>query len=129
MAYKKNFIRDVKWYWRHRRRYDFDGATEYYTKKGELIIQYDRNGVDGVKAFWLYDSQGKVKPTKHPNILKALLKTKGSINLHIKMYAEDRANGLFPLIEFRGLCIKLGAPDWFRRAVEAQKDRILRHGV
>ena len=37
------------------------------------------------------------------------------------MYAEDRANGNFPLIEFRALCIKLKAPVWFFNAVENQK--------
>lgn len=101
--------------------FKFDGVLEYYDKKGNLLIQYNRKGVSGKEAFHAYDSTGKIKPTKHPNLLRTLLKSKGSCNFHIKLYAEDRASGLFPLIEFRGLCIKYKTPPWFREAVEAQK--------
>lgn len=91
------------------------------TKKGNEIIQYDKNGVDGVEAFYQFDSRGRIIPTKHPNILLTLLKSKGSCNLHIKMYAEDRASCNMSLIEFRALCIYFKAPKWFREAVETQK--------
>jgi hypothetical protein len=73
------------------------------------------------KGGFLWDTNGKIRPTRHPNIFKTLLKTKGSVNLHIKMFAEDRASGLMTLIELRGLCIKWGAPHWLREAVERQK--------
>ncbi len=119
--YNQSFERDFKWYLRVRHDFNFDGTAEYLNKKGEKIIQYDKKGVDGKRAFFEYDSNGVIKPTKHPNLLHSLLKTKGSVNLHIKMYAEDRAHFRFPYVEFRALCISLGAPDWFREAVENQK--------
>ncbi len=115
MKYSKNFNRDFEWYLSVRKLFNFDGYDDW-----EYVV-YDKNGVDGKKAFHIYDSLGKVAATKHPNILHTLLKTKGSVNLHIKMYAEDRAKGLFPLIEFRAFCIKLKAPYWFKEAVENQK--------
>lgn len=90
----------------------------------EPLIVKDKDGVDGVEAFFNIDSKGIVLPTKHPNILKSLLKTKGSINLHVAMYSEDRAKGRFPLTEFRALCIKWKAPEWFYFAVEKSKNRI-----
>jgi hypothetical protein len=119
--YSENYERDFNWYLKVRHLFNFDGNKEYFNKKGEDIIVADKNGVDGKEAFYKWDSNGKILPTKHPNILHTLLKTKGSVNLHIKMYAEDRAKGLFPFIEFRAFCIKYKCPSWFRDAVENQK--------
>ena len=114
MRYSVNFNRDFKWYLKMRHLFSFDGRLE-------REIMYDPNGIDGRKAFHLFDSEGQLKPTKHPNLLRQLLKTKSSVNLHIKMFAQDRANGRLPLIEFRGMCIKWKSPHWFREAVEQQK--------
>ncbi len=121
MKYSTNFERDFKFYLRMRHKFSFDGTLEYYNKKGENLIQYSSTGISGKEAFYMYDSNGITKPTKHPQLLKVLLKTKGSTNLHVKMFAEDRAKGLFPLIEFRGFCLKYKTPNWFREAVEKQK--------
>lgn len=122
--YNANFERDFKWYMSMRHRFNFDGSAGYWNKKGENIIQYDKNGCDGKEAFFQWDSNGKIKPTKHPNILRTLLKVKGSVNLHIKMYAEDRAACNMGFIEFRALCIHFKAPLWFREAVERQKVKL-----
>ena len=119
--YNANFERDINWYLSMRHKFNFDGSGGYWTKKGENIIQYDKNGVDGKEAFFQWDSNGKVKPTKHPNLLHALLKIKGSCNLHIKMYAEDRASCYMSKREFSDLCIQFKSPKWFSEAVETQK--------
>lgn len=119
--YSPEFERDFKWYLKMRAMFNFDGSNSYHNKRGHDIIVYDKNGVSGKEAFYKFDSNGKILPTKHPNLLHTLLKTKGSVNLHIKMYAEDRAKGLFPLIEFRAFCIKYRCPTWFKEAVERQK--------
>jgi hypothetical protein len=119
--YNDNFNRDFSWYLSMRHKFNFDGSGDYYNKKGENIIQYDKNGVSGKEAFFQWDSNGKIKPTKHINILHTLLKVKGSVNLHIKMYAEDRASCNLNKIEFRALCINFKAPKWFSDAVETQK--------
>ena len=121
MKYNQQFIRDVSFYLKNRNMFSFDGVGEYYNKKGENIIIYDKNGVDGIFSFYQFDSCGKILPTKHPNILKSLLKTKGSINLHIKMFSEDRAKCNMNLIELRAFCIKYKTPHWFKIAVEKQK--------
>lgn len=119
--YKKEFERDFNWYLSMRHKFNFDGKCSYHNKKGQDIIVYDKNGVTGKEAFYQWDSNGKIIPTKHPNILHTLLKTKGSVNLHIKMYSEDRAKGLLPLIELRAFCIKYKCPKWFKDAIEEQK--------
>jgi hypothetical protein len=114
MKYSKNFNRDFAWYLKMRHFFNFDGSLP-------PDIVFSADGIDGKQAFFLYDSQGKSIPTKHPALLATLIKIKGGVNLHIKMYAEDRASGLFPGLEFRALSIKLKAPYWFRDAVEHQK--------
>ena len=119
--YSPEFERDFSWYLKMRTMFNFDGNANYYDKKGQNIIVYDKKGVSGKEAFYKWDSSGKIIPTRHPNILHTLLKTKGSVNLHIKMYAEDRANGLFPLAEFQDFCTKYNCPIWFITAVENQK--------
>ena len=121
--YNANFERDFNWYLRVKHLFDFDGVADYFNKNGSPVVQYDKNGVSGKEAFYQYDTNGKIVPTKHPNLLFCLLKTKGSVNLHIKMYAEDRANGLFSLVELRGVCMyKLKTPPyWFKEAIENQK--------
>lgn len=121
--YSPEFERDFKWYLSMRHLFNFDGSNSYYNKKGKDIIVYNKNGVTGKEAFYKWDSNGTILPTKHPNLLHTLLKTKGSVNLHIKMYAEDRAKGLFPFIEFRAFCIKYRCPFWFKEAVERQKSK------
>lgn len=114
MKYSANFLRDFNWYLKVRHVFTFDGQPE-------RDIIYDRGGIDGRRAFYFFDSVGRLKPTRHPNLLKALLKTKGSVNLHIKMYKEDRLKGLLSPVEFRGMCIKWKAPKWFYNAVEFKK--------
>jgi len=114
--YSSGFNRDFNWYLSMRNTFSFDGRLPR-----ELL--YDKDGVDGKMAFHIFDSQGKIVPTKHINILKSLLLTKGSTNLHIKMFAEDRAAGLLPGIEFRAMCIKWKVPLWVKEAVERQKHK------
>ena len=123
MKYSKNFERDYKWYLSVANVFSFDGTKDYYNKKGVELIQIDDNGKTAKECFYLYDSNGIIKPTCEPEELKTLLKTKGSVNLHIKMYAEDRAKGYLPKIDFNEIIKELCLPEWFVRAVEKQKNK------
>lgn len=121
--YNANFERDYAFYLRMVEVFTFDGASQYIDKKGRNIIVDNHNGVDAKEAFYQYDSNGKIIATFEPDKLRLLLRTKGSINLHIKMYAEDRANGRLPKIEFDEMCELWQVPDWFKSAVERQKHK------
>ncbi len=116
--YSVNFERDFNWYLSMRNTFDFDGQL-YRTD-----IVYDKDGVDAKRAFFLLDSQGKMTPTKHPTMLRQLIKVKGGTNLHIAMYAEDRASGILPSIEFDEWCDEWKVPKWFIEAVERQTHKI-----
>lgn len=121
MKYSKAYERDFRWYLKMRHRFNFDGVAMYLNKLGKPIVNGERFGVDGKFAFYRYDSNGEILPTRHPRLLRSLLRTKGSVNLHIKMYGEDRATGIFPGIEFMAYAKDIEAPEWFIEAVEHQK--------
>ena len=99
----------------------FDGAPFYINKKGENIIQEDfKSGLTAKECFYLYDSQGKIKPTRDPEGLKLLLKTKGSVNLHIKMYVEDLFKGYIFTSDLKEIYSEITAPEWFKKAINEQ---------
>lgn len=120
-------MKDIKFYLSVRNVFNFDGASCYVNKKGEDIVQYSDNGVDFITAFKAFDTNGTILPTRHPTTLAKLLKTKGSVNLHIKMYSEDRSNGVLPFFDFVDICSGVKAPLWFVKAVEKQKNKLLSH--
>ena len=119
MKYSRSFERDFRWFIKMRHLMNFDGKTEYRE------VVFDKNGMSGKEAFYRFDSEGKINATKHPNLLKSLFRTKGSVNLHIKMYAEDLAEFRWNKIEMRALCIKFKAPTWFRTAIENLRWKIV----
>ena len=121
MKYSKKFEDDYKFYLRVKDVFNFDGSDCYINKKGIDIIQHDVKGKTAKECFYLYDSNGIIAKTSEPFELRELLKTKGSVNLHIKMYAQDRAKGYLPKIEFNKICKELDLPIWFIEAVENQK--------
>tara|TARA_R110000744_G_scaffold52493_1_gene112471 strand:+ start:491 stop:865 length:375 start_codon:yes stop_codon:yes gene_type:complete len=123
MKYSKNFERDYNWYLSVSHIFSFDGSKDYFNKKGIQLIQFDEEGKTAKECFYLYDSAGIIKQTCEPDKLKTLLKTKGSVNLHIKMYAEDRAKGTLPKMEFEKICVEYDLPSWFINAVEKQKHK------
>lgn len=120
MKYSKEFERDVKFYLKNRHVFNFDGCREYFNKKGEPLIQYSNTGVSGIKAFHAYDSNGKVLPTKHPRLLHVLLKSKGSVNLNIKMWKEDYRHILFES-DVREIMTQYNCPNWVYKAITGKE--------
>jgi len=123
LKYSTKFNRDYNWYLSVSHIFSFDGSKDYFNKKGIDIVQFDKNGKTAKECFYLYDSSGIINPTCEPDELATLLKTKGSVNLHIKMYAEDRARGYLPKREFDKICSEYKLPDWFIDAVQNQKKK------
>lgn len=119
--YSENFERDYDWYLKYRDTFNFDGSGDYTNKKGEPLIQTDYNhGKRAKDCFWSFDSNGKILPTCEPVLLFKILKCKGSINFNIKMWAEDRANGYLPYIEFEEIIKEFELLPWMVDAVENQ---------
>jgi hypothetical protein len=60
-----------------------------------------KNGNKSAKeCFYFIESQGKNYPCFEPELLNKILFTKASINFQIKQWAECRAEGTLPLMEF-----------------------------
>ena len=116
-----NALRDISWYLKNHKLFSFSGTKEFLTKEGQQRIVTSPSGLSAVECFYIYDTTGKVVPTRQFLKLLKLYTTKASVNLHIKMYAEDRASGILPKIEFNRFCAKIKAPPWFKEAVETQK--------
>lgn len=135
MKINKQFLDNVKWFLSVRNKFNFDGNDKYYNKLGINLIsdnRYNKNkfteddikaNYTGVEAFYLYQCNGIIVPTKHPNLLKTLHKVSRSLDLHIKMYGEDRANGILSFRELEELADELKAPEWFINAVEGTKEK------
>lgn len=93
----------------------------YFVNKTEPLVVYDKEGVDGIYAFYEIEN-GKVLPTKHPKLLQILLKCKGSVNLNIKMWKEDYNNlwdygRLLPEIDVLEIIKQYNCPDWVYKAI------------
>jgi hypothetical protein len=92
MKFSKNFDRDWDWYLKYKDTFTFSGSPPKKIEKGDKYTAKE--------AFYLYDSQGKLVPTKEPELLLQIFKCKESINFNIRMWAEGRADGTLPAVEF-----------------------------
>lgn len=118
-GYSKNFERDFEFYQNNLDLFDFSGSPA-------PGVVYDPEGPSAKRCFHIFDSEGKLKPCSEPELLSRLLLAKASVNWHIKAWAEGRADGTFPGIEFYPFLESIGAPDWVTKAVNRQWMRILR---
>ena len=127
MKFSKNFERDWQWYLENKDVFTFSGSPPKEIKKG--------NKYTAKKAFYLYDSQGKLVETIEPELLQQIFKCKESINFHIRMWAEGRADGTLPGIEFSQRYVntfnnsitdietEFNLLPWMVEAVEKQKSK------
>jgi hypothetical protein len=114
-------LAQLRWLLSVRHAFRFDG-------KPDADVAFRRSATDGLTLFYRVDTHGPKNTdltTRHPNIYRTLVRTKGSINLHIKMYAEDLATGALLSEQFEEICRDINAPDWFRKAVERQKSHYI----
>jgi hypothetical protein len=94
MKYSKGFERDYNFYLSVLDEFNFCGTLN---PKFEAIP----NGTLSAKeCFYFIESEGKNKPCSETELLNKLLLTKASINFQIKEWAQSRADGTLPLVEF-----------------------------
>lgn len=99
MKYSEKFERDWNWYYKWKDEFTFDGSPASGKVFGNKTF-----GKSAKECFYIHDSQGKIIPTNEPELLEQIFKCKGSINFHIKMWAESRAKGDLPKILFSKQC-------------------------
>ena len=117
--YSSNFERDYSFYLLNKDIFNFCGTL---IPKQSAIS--DENGKTAKEVFYSIDSQGKNIPCKEPELLNELLLCKGGVNFQIKLWAEGRADGTLPSIEFEEIMTEFSCPDWVWDAVERQKEKL-----
>lgn len=85
-------------------------------------IKADPNGQSARTCFTHFDTHGKIIPCREPEEFARLLRAKKSVNLQIKLWAEDVASGLLTQKELIDYTHRW--PDWVLRAVFNQAARI-----
>ena len=142
--YSANFERDYDFYLTNKNKFTFCGTI---TPKHKAI--FDPNGKSAKEVFYSIDSSGKNHPTKEPGLLDELLLCKAGVNFQIKQWAEGRVDGTLPLYELTGdgqvlnwlekdgeviavsggnIREEFNLPEWVIKAVENQKEKILKNG-
>lgn len=110
MKYLANFERDYNWYLKYKDKFTFSGSLPE-SFNIDLI-----NGKTAKECFYIRDTYGKKKFTeiscKEPELLAQILLCKESINFHIKMWAESRAEGTLGLQEFSKRMCKITYLDY-----------------
>lgn len=83
----------------------------------------DPQGYSALECWWAKDTHGKTLPCREPDLLEKVTRSKQSVNLQVKMWAEDIADGLIlqyaELVEYTR-----GWPEWVVRAVMHQAGKI-----
>lgn len=78
-------------------------------------IEYKKDGPDAKEAFFIYESQGKIVPTKHPRTLFKLLKFKAALNWQVKDWAEGIEDTYVSVEEF--LSTFKNPPNWLKKHI------------
>ena len=118
MKYSENFERDYNVYVNNAENFKFCGTLK---PKFEAIPK----GIKSAKeVFYTIDSRGINIPTAEPELLNDLLLCKASLNFHIKMWAEGRADATLPYWELLEIQKEFNLPDWVIVATERQKLKI-----
>ena len=115
--YKEKFEKDYQFYLSNREKFKFAGCTI-------LPPPYDVQGVDAKHAFFIFDSQGKIKTCREPNLFVELMTCKKAINLQIAMWADGQDDCLIPVEEL--LEEFINPPDWIREAIVNQIEKVAR---
>jgi hypothetical protein len=88
---------------------------------GEMKAVAD--GYSALECWWAKDTHGKTLPCREPELLEKVFRSKKSINLQVKLWAEDLADGmLLQQSELRGYLV--GWPAWVWTATIGQARKI-----
>ena len=90
----------------------------------ELAPTDDPKGFSALECWWSLDTHGQELPCREPELLAKVLRGKQSVNLQVKLWAEDIADGmLLRQEELREYT--LGWPAWVFSATLAQARKLL----
>jgi hypothetical protein len=110
-----SFERDWNFYSANMDNFCFDGGNE----KVEQVI-FDENGLTAKEAFFYYETRGEIRPTSEPELLKKIIRCKGSLSFHFKiLWPDGICDGDFSKEELFS-SFKGTAPEWVHTAFNNQ---------
>jgi hypothetical protein len=115
MKYSIRFNQDYEFYLSNIDKLDFCGSQV------DLVAVGDK---DVKRAFFDWDSQGKLTNCDTPELLRKLMITKKSVNLHIKMWAEGRLEMTLPRCDWEEIQRDFNLPEWAIKACDNQMSKI-----
>jgi len=116
--YSKAFERDWQFYVACLDLFTFSG-------KPAPMISVDVAGADAKRCFHRYDSTGRMPACRDPGLLRRVLIAKGSVNLHIKMWAEGLTEGTLTRPELEDFLSSINAPSWVLEATLRNRARLV----
>jgi hypothetical protein len=136
MKFSNEFERDYNFYLENKDVFTFSGSDAKKTygiqlpgEKGTFAIPYSEQGKSAKICFHKLDGAGKKVPCSEPQLLIEILTCKGSLNLNIKTWAQSRSEYTLSKGELSEMMISLKAPEWVFKAVENQKDKIIKDWI
>jgi hypothetical protein len=100
-----------------------DTSLDMIGRSVGVVVTADPNGHSALECWWAKDTHGKTLPCHEPELLAKVIRSKQSVNLQVKLWAEDVAGGVLlrqaELVEYVH-----GWPEWVLRAVMEQAGKI-----
>lgn len=115
MKYSDRFNEDYNFYMHNIEILDFCGSHVDLVPQGNTDVK---------KAFFLWDSQGKINNCENPELLRKLMITKKSVNLHVKMWAEGRLEMTLPKCDWEDIVKEFNLPEWAIKSCDNQMNII-----
>jgi hypothetical protein len=88
-----------------------------------VVEKADTDGRTAIECWFAKDTHGKTLPCSEPDVLSKVTRSKQSVNLQVKLWAEDVADGMIlrqtELSEYT-----YGWPEWVFRATMEQAGKI-----
>ena len=102
---------------KNRRDYDFYVANKRFTFTGTAakVFPLAEDGRTAIECFVSMENTGKLLPCCEPELLSAVLQTKGAINHQIKQWAEGQLDMLEPIEEL--LKSFIDPPKWVEKSL------------
>ena len=93
-----------------------------------VALKPSEEGVSALQAWIAFDTHGKIVPCREPEVLAKVLRSKKSVNLQIKLWAEDLAQGIL-LAQNELIDYVAGWPNWVLAATMQQAAKIAKNQI
>lgn len=95
---------------------------------GDVGLESSNSGHSALECWWALDTHGKTVPCRELDVLSKVMRSKKSVNLQVRLWAEDIADGML-LRQSELLDYTHKWPEWVFRATMEQAAKLLRKTI